>query len=409
MTGPFLAAIAAVALGQAAAPVTAPGGATATPVAGAPAPAVARRVEGRVTFATATTAYLDAGSAEGVAPGQVIRLTRAGQPSGTCTVRETADHSATCLGPGLKAGDRFAVDTTVPGAPLAAKLAPVPTDEELAGRNAAVAATPVVLVESKAQPRDIVIGTLPSLRGDLGYALWLGSPGGPGDSQRIQLDIQLNGIDTFAGFKLYGDARFLQWTQKDSTYVPGSNTSLLVYDLELAQRDPKRNWTAAFGRVSPWFVPGATLFDGAQGGLKFGRTEVGVFGGLVPDTWTTAPTVSQYTGGAYVRFEVPIEGTLLSGGARAAVVRNDAVQTHYEGELLLSYWAGKVLSASGNLRMGFGDVQAPASIDSARIVATVRPADIAWITAGFSYWGLTVPDGEPIATYPGPARRADAS
>jgi hypothetical protein len=156
-------------------------------------------------------------------------------------------------------------------------------------------------------------------------------------------------------------------------------------------------------------VPGATLFDGAQAGLRLGRSEVGVFGGLVPDAWTTAPTVNQYTGGLYGRFEVPIGSTLLSGSARVALVQNDAVQRHYEGELLLSYWAGSVLSASGDLRMGFGDVSSPSYVDSARLVVTLRPVPIAWLTGSFAYWGLTVPDGEPIATYPGPSRRADGT
>lgn len=379
------------------------------PPAGAPAPSVARRVEGKVTFATATAAYLDAGALEGLTAGQVIRLTRGAQPSGTCTVRETADHSATCTGTGVRAGDRFAVDTTVPGATPVAKMAPIPTDEEQESRLAQVTGTPVTLVEAKAQPRQVSIGNLPTVRGDLGYAVWLASPGGPGDSQRIQLDVQVNGLDAFEGFKFFADARLMQWTQRDVTYVPGSSTQLLVYDLELAQRDPTRKWSAAFGRVQPWFVPGSTVFDGAQGGLRLGRNEVGVFGGLVPDPWTTEPTTNRYTGGVYANFEAPIGSTLLSGSARAAVVQNPEVQRHYEGELLLNYWAGGLFSASGDLRMGFGDVRAPAYIDAARLFITLRPVPIFWLSAGFSYWGLLIPDGEPIATYPGPSRRADGT
>jgi hypothetical protein len=288
-------------------------------------------------------------------------------------------------------------------------MAPLPTEEELTNRNAIVTGTPVALVESKAQPRDVVLGGLPSIRGDLGYAVWLASPSGPGDSQRLQLDIQVNGLDAFAGFKVFADARLMQWTQRDSTYLPGSSTQLLVYDLELAQRDPKRNWSAAFGRVQPWFVPGSTVFDGAQGGYRFGRNEVGVFGGLVPDPYTTAPTTDRYTGGVYANFEAPLGATLLTGSARAAVVQNPAIQRHYEGELLLSYWAGGILSASGDLRMGFGDVHSPSYIDSARLSVSVRPIPIVWISAGFSYWGLFLANEEPIATYPGPSRRADGS
>ena len=380
----------------------------AAPQAAPPAP-VARRVDGKVTFATATTAYIDAGALEGVAIGQVIRLTRAAQPSGICTVRETADHSSTCTGEGIRAGDRFAFETLLPGAPVVAKMAPIPTEEELDSRNAVVTGTPVALVEAKAQVRDVVLGQLPTVRGDLGYAVWLASPTGPGDSQRVQLDIQVNGLDAFAGFRFFADARLMQWTQRNETYVPGSATQLLVYDLELAQRDPKKSWSASFGRVMPWFAPGSTVFDGAQGGLRFGRTEVGIFGGTVPDPYTTEPTLDRYTGGIYANFEAPLGSTLLSGSARAAVVQNPAVLRHYEGELLLNYWAGGVFSASGDLRMGFGDVHAPSYIDSARLALTVRPVPIFWITGGFSYWGLAMPNDEPIATYPGPSRRADGS
>jgi hypothetical protein len=388
---------------------TSPAATASAPSAGALVPSVTRRIEGRVTFATATAGYLDAGALEGVAAGQVIRLTRGGQPSGTCTVRETADHSATCTGTGVRAGDRFALDTTVPGVSPVAKMAPIPTEEEQESRLVQVTGTPLTVVEAKAQPREVTIGSLPTVRGDLGYAVWLASPGGPGDSQRIQLDVQVNGLDVFEGFKLFADARLMQWTQRDVTYVPGSSTQLLVYDLELAQRDPTRKWSAAFGRVQPWFVPGATVFDGAQGGVRLGRNEIGVFGGLVPDPWTTEPTTSRYTGGVYANFEAPIGSTLLAGSARAAVVQNPEIGRHYEGELLLNYWAGGLFSASGDLRMGFGDVKAPNFIDAARISLTLRPVPVFWLSAGFSYWGLSIPNSEPIATYPGPSRRADGT
>mgnify|MGYP000651201900 CR=1 FL=1 len=54
--------------------------------------------------------------------------------------------------------------------------------------------------------------------------------------------------------KVFADARLMQWTQRDATYVPGASTQLLVYDLELAQRDPSRSWSAAVGRVQPIFI-----------------------------------------------------------------------------------------------------------------------------------------------------------
>jgi hypothetical protein len=410
---PVLLAALVAAQGQAAppaqpAPAPVPAPAVATPAAVASAAMVARRVEGKVAFATATAAYLDAGAREGLAAGQVVRLARNGQPSGSCTVRETGDHFASCEGSGIRAGDRFAVETAVPAAPPVAELAPIPTDEELARRNAVVVATPVAMVEAKVAPRPVTLSQLPVLRGDLGYVLWYASSGSPGqNAQRIQVDLQVNGLDTFAGFRLFADARFLQWTEKNPTNVPGSYTQLQVYDLELAQRDPSRGWSAAFGRVQPWFVPGSSVFDGAQAGLRLGRNEVGVFGGLVPDPWTTTPTVDNYTGGLYGNFEVPLDRYLLTGAARAAIVQNGGVGRHYEGEVTLNFWTGGLFGANGNLRMGFGDLRAPAFVDAARIYASLRPIDIVNISAGFSYWGLDIPNSEPMATYPGPSRRAD--
>ena len=420
MSAPALLLLLAAAQAGAASPAPAPGATpatapgttsapTTTPAPAATPPPVARRIDGKVTYATTTLGYLDAGAAEGVTAGQVVPITRAGRLVATCTVRETADHSSTCLGAGIRPGDRFTLETTVAGAPVPVQLAPVPAEEELATRNAAVVAAPIALVEAKVQPRVVVLGELPTIRGDLGYAVWLASPSGPGDSQRLQLDVQVNGLDAFGGFRLFADARLLQWTQRDPTYVPGSSTQLLVYDLELAQRDPRKSWSAAFGRVQPWSAPGSSVFDGAQGGLRFGRNEVGIFGGAVPDPWSTEPTLSRYTGGLYGRFEAPIGSTLLTGSARAAVVQNPSVQRHYEGELLLSYWAGAILSASGDLRLGFGDVRAPSAIDMARLAVSIRPIPEVWISGGFSYWGLLVPNDEPIAQNPGPSRRADGS
>lgn len=399
----FSALLAAVVVAQAA--PAAPPAASPPP---RPAP-VARRVEGKVTFATATTAYLDAGAHDGVTPGQAVRLTRAGQAAGTCTVREVGDHFATCAGPGLRVGDRFVLETTVAGEPPVARLPAIPTDEDLERQGTLVATAPVLMVESKAQPRPVTLGQLPVLRGDLGYVLWYANSGSPDqNAQRVQVDLQVNGLDVVEGFKLYADARVMAWTQRNADSVPGTAAQLLVYDLELAMRDRARPWTAAVGRVQPWGIPGASVFDGVQGGWRLGRNEVGVFGGLVPDTWSTAPTVKNYTGGVYGSFEVPLDRFLLNGRARVAAVGLDQVN-RYEGELALNFWAEGVVGVNGDLRLGFGDVTAPSSIDAARLYLTVRPVPTVNISGGFSYWGLDLGNEEPIATWPGPSRRADGS
>jgi len=384
----------------AAAPTTAPG-------APAVAPAPARTVEGRVAYATATTAYLDAGAREGIVPGLEVRLTRGGTPAGLCRVTEVGDHTAACTGQGLRAGERFAVQTAIAPAAIAAQLAALPGEEEQARRLAAVQATPLAMVEAPAKAREVFIPQLPILQGDLGYAVWVASEGGNG-YQRLQLDLSVNGLDVVGGFKLFADARFMQWTQKGPA-IQGSSTQLLVYDLELAQRDPGRSWTAAVGRVMPRVVPGASVFDGAQAGARIGPAEVGAFGGLIPNAYTTEPSTSSWTGGVYARLEQPIGRTLLIGGARVAAVQDAGIGRHYEGQLTLQYWAGAAVGVSGEIQVGGGDLVAPGHIDFGRLYLTTRPVDPLFIGAGFSYWGLDVPQDLVVTTWPGPSRRGDAT
>jgi hypothetical protein len=366
---------------------------------------VARTVEGRITYATATTAYLDAGSREGLAPGLEVRLTRGGAPAGACRIAEVGDHTASCVGQGLRAGERYSVSTSIAAAPVAKVLAPVPSDEDQARRLAAVEVTTAPLVEAKAKAREVFIPQIPVLLGDLGYAVWVASEGGSG-YQRIQLDVAVNGLEVAGGFKLHADARFMQWTQQGPA-VQGSSTQLLVYDLQLAQREPGRSWTAAVGRVMPWFVPGATVFDGAQAGARIGPAEVGAFGGLIPNAYTTEPSTSNWTGGVYARLEQPFGKTLLIGGARVAAVQDTGIGRHYEGQLSLQYWAGAALGLSGEIQVGAGDLVAPGHIDFGRLYLTTRPVDLLYVGAGFSYWGLEIPQDLVVTTWPGPSRRGD--
>jgi len=384
----------------------APEAAGATPSA-APGVPVRRTVEGRVTYATATTAFLDAGTLEGLAPGMEVRLGRAGAPAVTCRIQEVGDHTASCAGTGIRAGQSFAFETAIAAAPAAVQLPAIPADDEQARRLAAVQVAAAPLVEAQAKARDVYLPQLPVLHGDLGYAVWVTSAGGSG-YQRLQLDVGVNGLELFEGIKLYADARVMQWTQQGPAILGGS-TQLLVYDLEIAQRDPALRWTAALGRVQPWFVPGATAMDGAQAGARIGAVEVGAFGGLLPNPYTTEPRTDSWTGGLYARLEQPFGKTLLVGGLRGAAVQEPALGRHYEGQLSLQFWAGSAFGASAEIQAGGGDLQAPGAIDFGRIHLTSRPIAPLFLGAGFSYWGLWVPDAAIVASWPGPSRRADAT
>src|SRR5437870_1787784 len=63
---------------------------------------------GRVTIVTAERAYLDKGSADGIAAGQTVELAH-GKSRVACKIESVATRCSTCVAAVAQAGDRFAV------------------------------------------------------------------------------------------------------------------------------------------------------------------------------------------------------------------------------------------------------------------------------------------------------------
>jgi hypothetical protein len=359
---------------------------------------------GKVLSVTEARGYLDAGAEEGLAPGAVVELTRHGRPSGTCRVEEVSDHHAACAGPGLQAGDAFAL----PARPeaKAVELPPVLAPDEQARRRTAVESAPIALVEWVARP-----GAGPSRaveEASLGYLVWASNVGS--GVQQGRFDGALRGVDLGSGLALHVDLRALYWTQgSGTTFLPGPSAQLLVWQAEVEWRDPARRYALAAGRVVPWLVPGASVLDGAQAGVRIGPGEAGVFAGLVPDPWTTSPTTERYTGGAYWSAAIPSGKDVYTTDVRVAVVRTPELSTRIETELRGGAFLGRALDLSGDLRLGLGSTRAPSAIDLAQVSLGVRPSDAVRLGASFGYVGLAVPGDAPLrAVNAGPSRRGDA-
>jgi hypothetical protein len=392
---------------DAADPPAAAGSASAAPIKHGPK-------VGAVVHVTALRAYLDAGTAQGLAPGKVLRLLRGGALAATCEVETAARRHATCRPDGAaRRGDLFPVTPAAVAEPPAPKPLPrVLPPEELDRRAEAVAAQPQDKVEAKTAPAAMA---LPSgRRGEVGYAHASWSSTGQQPWQEERLDAAIRGAEVWDGITLHVDLQAVHWTARPATFrmQPPDRSRLYVWEAALAQRDPRRDWTGALGRVVPWTIPGATPFDGLQLGLAPSgrRGEVGVFGGLVPDPVTLSPTAERSTAGAYGSLSLGSGPVIARTDARAAVVTSPELGTRMEGELRSFALLGRTVNAEGLLRLGVGGKhQAPNAIDLAQVDLSGRPVPKLLVSGLFRYAGLSVPDAAAPAVYPGIERRADGA
>lgn len=388
--------------------------ATAAPPAETSAPA--RRADrprgtGQVTYATAARAYLDAGAEDGLAPGAVIELRRNGGPAGRCTVESLAPHHAACAGTGLRAGDAFRFDAAA-APPAARPLPPPPGEAELQRRLALVSAAPVPLVVFEAAPGAASAPVPRSRTAEVGasYQAWTASSAGTAD--RAAVDVALRDAELAPWLTLQVDARAERWLRRDAPrFRPEDDTQLYLWQAQL-DATPGSALRLSAGRVLPWAIPGATVFDGglaaARGTLLGARAEGGVFGGTVPEPDTTAPTSRRATGGAYWI----LDGALGRRASwrqegRIALVRTPELGTRAEGSLTGRVFLRR-LDLSGEAHVGGGgNGGGGAELDGARVDATLRPIDGLLVGGSFRHRGLAWPQALDPAAFPGRSRAAD--
>lgn len=382
--------------------------ATASPLETPPAAPPRKRGEGRVIGLTAGRAYLDAGAEEGLAPGARLVLRRNEEPAGACVLDLVAAHHASCpAAPGLKVGDAFALGAAAE--PPAPKLLPdPPAPEELDRRRALLADAPAALVEWKPpEGKAALVSRARSVEAGLTHASWTSSTSS--SSTRESVDVILRGVEAGGGLTLDVDARAERWLHRDQPrFRPNADTQLYVWQAQLSGAPGPFVFSA--GRVLPWTVPGATLFDGATGGVrgKLGdyRAEGGVFGGFVPDPQTTAPTSKRYTGGGYWSLDRALApGANLRQEGRLAVVHSPELGTRAEGSVALRLFLRVFdLSAEAN---GGGGGSARGGLDSGRVDAGFRPVKGVALGGSFRQSNLAWPQTAEPATWPGRSRAAD--
>ena len=367
----------------------------------APKPVVVEAF-GQVTSVTADAAFLNRGSFDGLKPGQSITFTRTGKQVGKCIVDQVAEHHARCAGTGLRLGDRFAVARVAEPNPVGP--GPLPTEAELARRAQAVDQLQWRLRDFDTA-RSRANGLGPRVEALFSHTTYgnAGSANGPYGIQRI--DVAVYDVDLWKGLRVSADVTVLNisarptavvHTGRDGAVIPFAypqGPALLVRQLELGFRRDDLPISAALGRTWLRASPGLMVIDGAQASWRFGDgVEVGAFGGLLPEAARLAITPSQWAAGAFgrVRFSsgTGAQATVGQVALRAGYSRRDVLGGRVEASLAASLWKGQDFDGALSVELGFGQTQAPAGIDAARVDLGWRSSEKLRFTGGARYRGL---------------------
>jgi hypothetical protein len=366
----------------------------------------ARRVTGSVRYATATEAFIDAGTDDGVATGMVLPLVRRGRTVGRCRVTEASPHHARCEGAGASRSDRVVAEAAFPPATPAApspSAAPAPSREDplreaevverLRSRLLAAEIPKVVFPRARrregqrSRPRVLV---------DVRHQGFFRTDGGDG-FQRASLDAAVQaplgfvpGLYASAAARVVGDVL----APPDRRFRPDEPLTLYVWEaaVGLGDRSPL---VGAVGRFTPRKAPGLVRLDGAQAGLQLlgGGAELGAYAGAVPEIVTLAPVADRVAAGLYGGVEVP----LRSLGAIVAQARLgvQAVPDAGAGRGELEFDAQALWFEGGSVGLGgrlSAAVDGAVALDVGRVGVEVTPFDVLRVAADYVYSGPAAVD-----------------
>lgn len=364
--------------------------------------AAAPRERGRVRYATAKRAYLDAGKLDGLALGDVIALARGGRRAATCKIDQLADHGASCLAD-ARVGDTFAL----PSAPRPA-TAPPPRASAFpkvdgAAARARLAAAPIDKVDFEPSKSSLGGGALPLVTASIGHTAFVTFRGGQFEQEAV--DLVLDGLSLrFAGFRAYAHLTALVYSQRPAEvrFRRGDTFQGYVWDLEASSREVGRSFVASVGRIWPYHTPGLTLVDGAQVGWRSrsGDAEVGVIGGTIPEAMTLYPS-AQWLGGLYygVTHARPRRRwfRLFRHEARLSLRETVARGPVAELEALAQAWVHRTVDVGADARasLGAGDWHS-AHFDAARASIGLHPLRSLSGFVGFRYLDARLADPDAL-------------
>lgn len=361
---------------------------------------------GEVSSVAGGAAYLNRGSDDGVKAGQTLTFTRGGKSAGTCVVGTLSEHFARCETAALRVGDRFAVARTEVLTPLGP--APLPTDAELRRRGAMVDGTGWRLRDFDVVGSDAASAL--RIEAALSHTTFYGGASGPFGVQRV--DLLIPDFEVWRGLRISADLSVLNFSARptETRTVYQQTPALLVRQLEVGFRRADLPFSAALGRT--WLRAGAGLLaiDGAQAAWRFGEGfEVGAWGGLLPEAARLTITPSQWSLGGFARVRLSsgtgASATMFQASVRGGYSQRDVLGGRAELGVLASLWVGPQFDATLGAEFGFGQSQAPAGLDAARVDLGWRPSERLRFSGGVRYRGLPLTGLQETGTV-SPGQRA---
>ncbi len=346
----------------------------------------------RVTFATASAIYVDAGTADGLAQGAKLEARHRRRGAASCTVVEIAAHHAVCKADGKRVpgvGDRLRFQRAAADAPAAVKPRPdPPTPDALAPLRKKVEAAPFQKVAFKKARR--AARPVWTARGSttLRQQVWATS-GKDNVFARPSLDAGARaGIGIFPGLYAAGALRVQGdvLAPPEQRFRPGE---LQLYLWNASVGVAEGAVVGAAGRFRPQKAPGLELLDGAQAGFRAfgGALEVGGYAGAIPDLVTLAPSIDRLTGGAYFSLDLAAaKDVLVLPRARVGLVSTpDGKTVRALAEAETQVLIDGVVAAGGSARVGAGGTDDPLpTLDAARADLDVHTGPL-HVDAGYRY------------------------
>ena len=284
-----------------------------------------------VTYVSAGAVYLDAGRAEGLAIGSLLRVVRGSEKVADLEVDFVAEHSASCkvvtaLGE-IRKGDRAVVDSTPAADPAAGgETAPAASEPTVEQR----APLPVVGHDSTAyapkRPALLASGTLA-----IGARTFSVSGGPSSRESNGRLSLRLSNI---AGQPLELRVRTRARRITRDGYGPSvdrTQDSDRLYELSLSWAPERSRFSLQLGRLvgGPFGSLGYT--DGALAQFRLTRSfSVGAFGGARADYTDLGFGAEGTRYGGFLRFATPSGPE--AGPGFAEVVLGGATETAKGGE-----------------------------------------------------------------------------
>jgi hypothetical protein len=259
----------------------------------------------RVTYLTSATAYVDAGSDEGLAAGDRVEVLRAGVVIAVLRVTDVSAHRAACAIESSTAA--MAVGDEVRFTPRAEPAGDAPPAGAGAAAVAGDAAAAVPPEEGESWARRA------GLRGRIGvrYLGVFDQSGFGGDVAQPSADVRVDGTRVGGSpFDLQVDVRARHTVQTVADGREFNDGEARVYRLNTRWRSPKDAVRVTFGRQFSSALASISTFDGAQAEYDRARWGVGAFAGTQPEPVDYGFSTDVAEGGVYVRLRSEPRSTL---------------------------------------------------------------------------------------------------